>query len=289
MARSGLSVLASTLAIYASVRAFEDIRIPSTVTADEETTVTISNDLDEGSDSFDAGFEKYRLYLSTSPPGWGWGPACYLVNSSAIDVTSLKVTIPASVVPDGTDLMVTTMEFNDDPSLDGPSGFEYSNEFTLEGGTGAWGEAEVNGTTLGNPDRIPCTALKCARDCTDKYYPENMQEENLDTAVKDTYECVAACPGVDYPSWEEVTGGDDGDGESGSQTSSGASAQPTTSSANAASSTGGSPAQTTSASGTSSGTTTTSASPTTSPNGASRLSGIGSAILTAFGATLLFL
>lgn len=278
MARSTLLAIAAALALFYRARAFEYIQIPDTVTAGEEATVEVSNDLDVGSDSFDAGFEKYRLYLSTSPPGWGWGPVCYLVNSSAIDVTSLKITVPASVVPDGTDLMVTTMEFSDDPSLDGPSGFQYSNEFTLEGGTGTWGQAELNGTAVGDPDRIPCTALKCTRDCTDKWYPDNMDEENWDTAFKSTYECIAACPGVTYPSWDEVNDNGNGDdGGSDSTMTSEMSAQPTA--GGTSSNTRVSASQTASTTGTSSASSTTSSTPTATPNAAGRISGTTSAFV----------
>ncbi|KAM0322032.1 hypothetical protein ACHAQA_009775 [Verticillium albo-atrum] len=204
--------LALALAAASNTLAFESIRIASTVQAGKEVEVSIANDLSD-SGSFDAGFEKFRVYLATTPPGYGTGPACYLVNATAIDKTTVKVTIPASVVPDGSDLMISTMEFNEDSSLDGPSGFQYSNEFTLEGGKGEWSKPELEGFVVGNADTVPCDAYACARECETKFYPDNRDQE---AAAKKTYECTAKCPGVDYPSWDSLVGPGDDTSEGGS-------------------------------------------------------------------------
>ncbi|KAL9943297.1 hypothetical protein D7B24_004179 [Verticillium nonalfalfae] len=197
--------LAIALTAASNVVAFTSIRIAPTVEAGKEVEVSIVNDLAD-SDSFDAGFEKFRVYLATTPPGWGTGPACYLVNATAIDETSVKVTIPPSVVPDGSDVMISVMEFNEDPSLDGPSGFQYSNEFTLNGGEGEWSKPELEGFNIGDSDTIPCEAYACARDCMVQFYPDNKEDES---AYKKTYECTAECPGVDYPAWDSLPGADE--------------------------------------------------------------------------------
>ncbi|EGY22104.1 hypothetical protein VD0002_g3337 [Verticillium dahliae] len=197
--------LAIGLTAASNVVAFSSIRIAPTVEAGKEVEVSIVNDL-EDSDSFDAGFEKFRVYLATTPPGWGTGPACYLVNATAIDETSVKVTIPPSVVPHGSDVMISVMEFNEDPSLDGPSGFQYSNEFTLNGGKGEWSKPELEGFNIGDSDTIPCEAYACARDCMVQFYPDNKEDES---AYKKTYECTAECPGVDYPAWDSLPGVDE--------------------------------------------------------------------------------
>ncbi|KAM0283168.1 hypothetical protein ACHAQH_002650 [Verticillium albo-atrum] len=228
--------LALALAAANNAFAFESISIASTVQAGKEVEVSIVNDLSD-SRSFDAGFEKFRVYLATTPPGWGSGPACYLVNATAIDETIVKVTIPASVVPDGSDLMISTMEFNDDPSLDGPSGFQYSDEFTLEGGKGEWSKPELEGMGVGDADSIPCEAYACARDCTAKFYPDNKEDES---AYQKTYECTAKCPGVDYPAWDSLPGADDVPSEEGGdeEETSSASATPAPAPSSAASSSG---------------------------------------------------
>jgi hypothetical protein len=84
-------------------------------------------------------FDSYRVYLSTTPSGWGFGPACYLVSSSAINVTSFAVQIPASVgLSDSSSqgYSFVTMEFNQDPNAENePSGILYSNNFGFVGGT----------------------------------------------------------------------------------------------------------------------------------------------------------
>lgn len=207
--------------------AFEEIDTNNTVTAGKDTTLRVVNDLSRGPQSFDGMFDSYRVYLSLTPPGWGSGPACYLVNSSAINVTSLTFQIPASVGPSDSlsqGYAIATIEFNQDPNANnGPSGFEYSNYFDFVGGTGKWSEYELAGYVVGIIDLLPCSAYDCARQCSQKYYPGNVNG-NSASAYKPTYDCIAACQGVSYPPFDSIYGGSGG-GSGGS--SSGSSIGPT--------------------------------------------------------------
>ncbi|GKT63393.1 LOW QUALITY PROTEIN: DUF953 domain protein [Colletotrichum tofieldiae] len=191
--------------------AFGRISIQFAVNADTEVEVTIRNDIADGTRSFDAGFTNYNLYLATTPPGWGTGPVCLLANGTKIDVTSVKVKIPADAIPDSADLMITAMEWNSDPKKDGPSGFQYSNQFIFSGGTAEWGKTELDGSSLGDMDRIPCSAYACARKCNDKYFDERNKTSEDPSVYRNTYECVAACPGTTFPSWDSIIN-DNGDG-----------------------------------------------------------------------------
>jgi hypothetical protein len=91
------------------------------------------------------------------------------------------------------------MEFNTDPNLDGPSGFEYSNGFELTGGTGEWTQYELSGHSIGDADSLPCTAYDCARKCSQKYYTSALDGDD-DAAAEKIWEqmddCIAKCPGV---------------------------------------------------------------------------------------------
>ena len=236
---STLYLAALALSSISTSLAFDDISIASTVQAGTDVPVTITNDISSssssssssslrGSDSFDAGFTSFRVYLSISPPGTGYGPSCYLINSTSISTETVTVNIPASVGPSGPDdspYAIVTAEFNDDPSAPSSlSSFEYSNDFVLEGGTGVWTDYEKDQMSVGDPDNLPCTAYDCARQCSQKYYPQNSQDQLTDTmeGYRSTYECQAACPGVTYQSWDEVMGGagGEGDGEDNSTSSS---------------------------------------------------------------------
>ncbi|KZL63541.1 hypothetical protein CI238_02920 [Colletotrichum incanum] len=260
-----LGTLGVMIAGASSVVAFERISIQSTVKAGTEVDVTIRNDIADGTGSFDAGFTNYNLYLATTPPGWGTGPVCLLANGTKMDVTSVKVKIPADAIPDSADLMITTMEWNSDPNKDGPSGFEYSNQFTFSGGTAQWGKTELDGSTLGDMDRIPCSAYACARKCNDKYFDERNKTSEDPSVYKNTYECVAACPGTTFPSWDSIIN-DNGDGQ-GSGSSVGPSGSATMPAVSATAST--SPIGSSSSSPTSS--TQTGSSPSRTPNGGPRL------------------
>lgn len=74
--RSYAALAAFSLATVAY--AFENIAIQETVQAGIDTQGTIANDIAKGSGSFDADFAYYRIYLATTPPGWGTMPACML-------------------------------------------------------------------------------------------------------------------------------------------------------------------------------------------------------------------
>lgn len=198
--------------------AFDKLSFPLTAAANTDVKLHITNDLSSGSSSFDAMFDSFRTYLSISAPGWGSGPSCYLINSSAIATTDITFQIPASVGPDASSYSIVTMEFNQDPYADGPSGFEYSSDFTFTGGTGAWTAAELAGQDVGDPDNVPCSAYDCARNCTQTFFPANV---NNTDAYKSTYECTAACPGVTYISWDDLVaegGNQDGSSPTGSVT-----------------------------------------------------------------------
>ena len=208
------SVVQATLLALSSASltvAFEKLSFPSTVTADTDAKLQITNDLSSGASSFDAMFDSFRVYLSISAPGWGSGPSCYLVNSSAIATTELTLQIPASVGPDASSYSIVTMEFNQNPYADGPSGFEYSNDFAFTNGTGAWSKAELAGQGVADPDNVPCSAYNCARNCSQAFYPANV---NNTDAYKSTYECTAACPGVTYLSWADMLAQDGGSASS---------------------------------------------------------------------------
>jgi hypothetical protein len=303
MYTSLLTVIALALFNAPLTLAFEEINVNDTVSAGKDTTIQIVNDLSRGPQSFDGMFDSYRVYLSLTPPGWGSGPACYLVNSSAINVTSLTVQIPASVGPSdysSQGYSIATMEFNQDLyANNGSSGFQYSNNFDFVGGTGKWSEYELAGFVVGNFDWIPCSAYNCARQCSQKYYPDNVNSNSIDT-YKTTYDCLTACPGVSAPSWDLISGGGSGGGSSGGS-SVGVGASTSTTSLAAAGgftqssspmSTGAATASTslassTSSSGTSTASSTSSAStPTASKSAASLVSSSQFAVLAA-GLTLL--
>jgi hypothetical protein len=205
--------------------AFDEINTDSKITAGTNTTIRIVNDLSQGPRSFDAQFDSYRIYLSLGPPGWGSAPACYLVNSSAINVTSQTVQIPASVGPSdrsSQSYAIAAIEFNQDPNAGPPSGFEFSNLFDFVGGTGNWSQYELDGYVPGDPDFTPCSAYDCARQCSQKYYPSNVDSDSA-SAYKPTYDCLVACPGTSYPPFDSLFGGSGGPSGGGSSGSPGGS------------------------------------------------------------------
>ncbi|KAF3762135.1 hypothetical protein M406DRAFT_323446 [Cryphonectria parasitica EP155] len=202
--------LASAL-FTAAVRSYDDydeLEIADTVQAGVSTTVTVNLDEDDDDDD-DDDYSGYRIYLATTPPGWGTGPACYLVNDTDNDITQVQVTIPASVAPDQTTLSLSLSELYDGDDFES---FSYSNDFVLEGGSGEWSALELNGYSITDAEATPCSALQCARDCGNQYYPDGVGPDDIDDpSYEDFYNCIASCPGVDMPSWDEVTGDDGGD------------------------------------------------------------------------------
>jgi hypothetical protein len=227
-----LIIIALALISAPLTLAFEEIDVNSTVIAGTDTTVRIANDLSRGPQSFDGMFDSYRVYLSLAPPGWGSEPACYLVNTSAINVTSLNIQIPASVGPSDSSSQgysIVTIEFNQDPNAEsGPSGFEYSNTFDFIGGTGKWSDYELAGYITAGIDYVPCSAYDCARQCSQKYYPDNVSSQSP-SAYEPTYNCIAACPGVSYPPFDSIYSGPDGGSDESSSGGSGGGSASTTS------------------------------------------------------------
>lgn len=143
------------------------------------------------------------------------------------------------------------MERNSDPNKDGPSGFQYSNTFSLEGGTAQWSPYEQSGTGSGfaDPDLTPCTAFNCARECSEK--------EKGDDAVE---ACVEKCPGVEKEGDEGDVGTGDGEGSASATTASLSGSVSASTSATATITSSGS----SSATGSASGRTSTTASSSTS-------------------------
>lgn len=274
------AVLSALIAASSSVvvSAFDDIVLPSgEIKAGQEFDITIVNDL-RTSDSFDAGFDSFRVYLAMTIPGWGSGPSCYLVNSTSISTTKVSVTIPASVGESGDNYMISTMEFNQGPNKDGPSGFDYSSGFTLSGGTGTWSEFELSGSSVGDPENLPCIAYDCARKCAQKHYTDAVLNDPdsrpTDKAWVEITKCTLDCPGVKDQYSPEVLdeiehSGEDDEGSSSSTSSTGSTAAAKTFSSAMASKTAASSSamatgtSTTNSSASSNSTTTT----TTTTNG----------------------
>jgi len=281
------------LGLAAAARAFDSISVPPTVEADKETTLTIRNDIGS-SNSFDAGFAYFRVFLTISPPGWGYNPVCWLVNQTSIDTTSLKVTIPASVGPDASNYTLSVFEYNTDPNAESSSsGFQYTNDFTLIGGTGVFSAYETDPTgpwSLGPEDHIPCSAYDCVRQCQQKYYPDDLPSSTDYVAIKNAYLCSASCDGTTYPAWDPSWDDVDGDGksdisssavsETAKTTATGAStAAAATASGSSSSSSSNSSSKTTA---TASSASTTSTSQVPPPNGAS-VSAVSTGVLAAAG------
>ncbi|CAH0047201.1 unnamed protein product [Clonostachys solani] len=295
VAPSLLGPLGIVLATALPALAFDRISIASTVKADTEVEVTIRNDLDDGTKSFDGGFTNFNVYLATTPPGWGTGPVCLLANGTKIDTTSVKVTIPADVVPSDAKLKITTMEWNSDPKKDGPSGFQYSNTFSLQGGTGAWGKSELAGRGFSDMDTVPCSAYSCIRKCNDDGFDEMTKlgdSEDIEAykaVYKPIYECMTKCPGTTMPSWDTLIKADE-DTESSSST---ASSSKTKTASSSSTSTGTATATATDSSDTASSTLSTAVttptgsstqsatSPTTTDSGATRVFGTAASLVLA--------
>ena len=107
------------------------------------------------------------------------------------------MTIPASVGESGAYYSLATVAFysdSDEEYEEDDTGYEYSNIFSLSGGTGEWSEYELGGYVIGSPDTIPCTAYDCARQCSQKYYPADVGESG--GAAAQAQECINQCPGV---------------------------------------------------------------------------------------------
>jgi hypothetical protein len=186
--------------------AFLSISIPSIVNANQTVQLTISNDLSAGSGSFDAQFTTFRIYLAIIAPSSSPKipqPSCYLVNATSISTTSVNLTIPETVGPDGTAYHIATLEYSTHSHPPPPSSYEYTPIFTLYNTTSSWSPADLDGDFPPFPDLLPCTAYDCARQClASSNFPANVNGTEAGFAT--TYNCMAACPNVTYPSWESV-------------------------------------------------------------------------------------
>jgi hypothetical protein len=184
------AVLAAT---FATTSAFRDLSFPSTAAADTDVQLQITNDLSSSS-GFDKQFDSFRVYLTTTLPGLSAFAACYLVQTSPINTTELTFQRPGTVGPEGDAYSIATEEYNEDDFAANPSSYEYSSTFALTNATGSWSEFELAGNKIGDADVVPCTAYDCARNCSQTFYPNNF---NTTEGFKSTYNCIAACPGVD--------------------------------------------------------------------------------------------
>lgn len=206
----GCILLKSPISLADDSYSSGEFEIADTVQADQPTTVTLE---DTTTDSYDAyGAVGFRIYLATTPPGWGTGPACWLVNYTAAGVSQIQVTIPASVAPAGTVLELSYSAASDE--YGSFESFSYSNDFTLEGASGYWSALELNGYGLNNPDDTPCTALQCSRDCNDKYFPDgtvNDMADEPESTYQSWSECFNSCPGTTLEAWNDSNGDDGGD------------------------------------------------------------------------------
>lgn len=280
-----VSSLVATAAVLVGVVRADIFEIADTVNAGEASSVEL--DFDSDVDDYYPTYPGVRIYLATTPPGWGTGPACYLVNYTDIDTSGMTfdVTVPASALADGSDASLSYSFISEDGYSS--ETYSYSNDFTLEGGTGDWSALELNGWVISNPDFCPCSAMQCSRQCSDKYYPDGdlSADEDSDTVSAnylDWYNCLSACPGTSYPAYD-APGSDGGDGDD-SSTSTGLQTSTQTASADGASKTTASATSaSTSASGsksTGSSTSTASATQTKTTTTATAASGAGRTALT---------
>lgn len=278
-----VATAATFLQLVPAVRAasVDDIEIANTVKAGEATSVDISYYDASDDDSHDdvAGI---RVYLALTPPGWGTGPVCWVVNyTDPSSASQVDVTVPAAAAPDGSVLSLS-YSFVDDQGYSSAT-YGYSNDFTLQGGSGNWSAMELNGYGISSPDYCPCTSLQCARDCSDKYYPSgelslNEQNDIDEDVYLAWYDCVSTCPGTTYPAYDESDGDDDGDDGNGdgiqTSTQTAASASATSSSSSSTSTTTSSSRSTVSATSSSAASqttsTTTMTTTATASSGASR-------------------
>ncbi|VUC30989.1 unnamed protein product [Clonostachys rosea] len=294
-ASTALVVLAAAIPALA----FEKVSIPSNIKANTDFEVKITNDLSNGSNSVDAAYSNFNVYLATAPPSSsGLMPTCLLSKGNKIDTTSVKVSIPADLFPSDATFAITTLELkqNKDKSS-GSSGYKYSDQFSLEGATGSWGKAEKGGLSFIDGDTAPCSSYACARKCDDQYYDDlkkNQQSQDVNaykSLYKLAYECITKCPGVSMRSPDSI-------GSSSTATSASSTATATTSNASGTStqtgsassdasnsstrsgfvtSTGGITPTSSSSSGSSNSASATQASVSSStiPSGASHVTGTG--------------
>lgn len=187
--------------------AVDKLQFPSTVTADQPTTLTVNNDLVT---DVRAGDDVFRVSLAVMLPGsYDETPICWLVNSTAIDTTTLNITIPADVGPSGQFYRIASkdVDLSLHMGMEGYSSTVSSDSFTLQGGTADWSPNELETVSFGGDRQIPCTSYNCVRNCTIHPSYQDMTAAEREDEEKTVYTCMASCPGISVPSWDELNDG----------------------------------------------------------------------------------
>lgn len=204
------SKTAVLVALCAVAHAVSDIAVPSSITADTLFNTTFQQAVADSS-------HYYRVFLAASVTGIQ-GPMCYLMNATLLS-SPLNLTIPADVGPDASyysigikDLLyktvpygnpaaqsATNLPFGDPAASTGESSstsLQYSNQFnlTLATGTPTQYEQHLNGAPFWDANKLPCSAMSCARTCAAASYPANLQEGASYETLKN---CILQCPGVE--------------------------------------------------------------------------------------------
>ncbi|KAH6689826.1 hypothetical protein F5X68DRAFT_74868 [Plectosphaerella plurivora] len=135
-------------------------------------------------------FDFYRLYLSVSPPGWGWGPVCWLAWLVPLDEQYVNVTIPADVVPDQTKVRLSSSLIHKRSGRN--NGWDYSTRTTLYGANGNWSDRELAGRGIDlDVDQISCFAYGCVRECANRFWIS--KDSDNATAVREEELCSKQC------------------------------------------------------------------------------------------------
>ncbi|VUC32682.1 unnamed protein product [Clonostachys rosea] len=150
------------------------VSVPSTITAGQNATISITETLDEDSEAR-KNYDGYRLYLALTPPGWGTGPECWLANNLDLGPQTVNIVIPRDVAPNNTEIRIADSLIKKGSSKS--SGFSYSSSVTFLGGNGTWSQRELNGRAMTDESRVPCFLLGCVRQCNDRYYTGEMSSE----------------------------------------------------------------------------------------------------------------
>ncbi|TDZ67625.1 putative transcriptional regulatory protein [Colletotrichum trifolii] len=83
------------------------------------------------------------------------------------------------------------------------AGYMYTSYFTLEGSTAEWTQSEMDGQfEIGSWSNMPCSAMGCTRNCMQAHYGDRSHETVCEKDWEATWNCVAGCPGVTFPSWQ---------------------------------------------------------------------------------------
>ncbi|KAK7214676.1 hypothetical protein V2G26_002679 [Clonostachys chloroleuca] len=150
------------------------VSAPRTITAGQNATISITETIDEDSE-LRSKYDGYRLYLALTPPGWGTGPECWLVNNLDLGPQTVNIVIPTDVAPNNTEVRIADSFIKKGSGKE--SGYSYSSTVTFLGGNGTWSQRELNGRTMTNANRLPCFLLGCVRKCNDRYYTGEKSSE----------------------------------------------------------------------------------------------------------------